>query len=148
MEWAIDPAYRDDESTGTEDYSFEEIEEDSPNSTTLTGPQESAAHQPPTQSISSSSFFTQDYINNSQLAFLIIKRQLMLLVHANYCIKIDNMFPDRPKCDMQSCDVFKRVLEHLKVCQTLQCDTPRCISSRNILRHYCNCYNINCQICF
>lgn len=92
--------------------------------------------------------FRQSFINESQMAFLIIKRQLMLLIHSNYCSKIDDMFPDRPQCNLRNCDTFKRVLDHLKTCNSLNCDSPRCFSSRNILRHYCNCFNIDCHICF
>lgn len=132
----IDPAYRDEEGGAPEDYEYEEE--------TAT----ESHQQPLTRTHDSPSFFPQEFINNSQMAYLIIKRQLMLLIHANYCSKIDNMFPDRSPCNMQSCDVFKGVLEHLKDCPTIDCETPRCVSSRNILRHYCNCYTIDCHICF
>lgn len=140
IEYVIDPVFAGDEEEGgaTEEYSYEEEET----------PQETQQPARTLRNLEPSSFFPQDFINNSQMAFFIIKRQLMLLIHANYCCKIDTMFPDRASCELQSCEVFKRVLEHLKNCQVLQCDTPRCISSRNILRHYSTCYNINCRICF
>lgn len=79
IELEIDPAFRDEEEGGApEDYSFEveEVDDGQPQSTAI------RTHE-------SLSIFPQEFINNSQIAYLIIKRQLMLLIHANYCIKVD-----------------------------------------------------------
>lgn len=78
IELEIDPAFRDEEEGGApEDYSFEVEEADDGQS----APTASRTHE-------SLSIFPQEFINNSQIAYLIIKRQLMLLIHANYCIKV------------------------------------------------------------
>lgn len=128
----IYPAYRDEDDV-SEDFDFDG----------------DAGERLSAQESNLSTIFPQEFINNSQMVFLIIKRQLMLLIHANYCLKIDSMFPDRSPCLLRNCDAFKGVLEHLKICNVYpDCPIPRCVSSRNILRHYCNCFNIDCHICF